>query len=401
MSSLSLSTRVNSMKPSATLGMAQAARELAEAGIDVVIMSAGEPDFKTPDVICEVGKSSIDAGKTHYVPVRGTKSMVLAMQNKFLRDQKVNYSAEEVMCTVGAKSAIYLALEAIVNEGDEVIIFAPYWVSYEEQIRLTGGVPVIISCREEHDFMPTGTELAAALTNKTKAVILNSPNNPSGGVISQAQLDEIAKALAGSDVWLISDEIYEKLLFDDAKHISPASLNADMQKRTIVISGASKGYAMTGWRVGVVAGNKSIISAMVKLQGQQTTCLPEFIQDAAAFALQENEAVQQEIEKMVCAYKERRDLAVSLFGQLPNVKVFFPKGAFYIWADFSYYMDKLLGQAVVKDDVDLATRMLREAHVASVPGTPFGGRGFLRFSIASSKKEIERAVLRINKWLVA
>lgn len=399
MSNLSLSNRVVSMKPSATLGMAQAARELADQGVDVVVMSAGEPNFETPEAIVAVGCASMKNGKTHYAPVRGTKAMVAAMQEKFLRDQKISYSAEEVMCTVGAKAAILLALEAVVNDGDEVIIFAPFWVSYEEQVRLAGGVPVIVTCDARDNFMPSGDALKRAITPKTKAVILNSPNNPTGGVISKSQLEGLASALNGTSIWLISDEIYEKLLFDDAIHISPASLNDDMRRRTLVISGASKGYAMTGWRVGVVAGPKVIVDSMVKLQGQQTTCLPEFIQDATAYALKEDQTIRAEIQKMCDAYGKRRDVALTLFGKLPHVAVFKPTGAFYIWVNMSHYVGKSLRGHIVKDDVDLATRMLREAHVASVPGTPFGGPGFLRFSIASSIDDIQRAAERIAQWL--
>lgn len=396
---LSISSRVKSMKPSATLGMAQAARELADAGVDVVIMSAGEPDFETPKIICEVGKNALDQGKTHYAPVRGNKAIIAAMVEKFRRDQNVLYAADEVMCTVGAKSAILLALEAIVNNGDEVIIFAPYWVSYEEQIRLAGGVPVIVQTKVEKNFMPDGKDLARAITQKTKAIILNSPNNPSGAVINQHQIKELSDVLFGTPIWLISDEIYEKLLFDDSVHISPARENSDMRKRTIVISGASKGYAMTGWRVGVVAGNKKIIAAMMTLQGQTTTCLPEFIQDAAAFALLENNDVKSEIKKMVDAYRERRDLGTKLFQKIPHLTIFASKGAFYLWIDFSFYIGKKIQEKIIADDIDLATRMLKEAHVASVPGTPFGGPGFLRLSIASSKKDIEKAAERIGKWL--
>lgn len=396
---LMLSNRVNRVKPSATLGMAQAARELASSGIDVVIMSAGEPDFTTPKVICDVAKKAIDEGKTHYVPVAGTGSMIKAMQEKFLRDQKVSYSPSEVICTVGAKSALLMALQAIVNDGDEVIIFAPYWVSYYEQIRFVSGKPVIVTCQKEDNFFPKLSDLKRAITDKTKAIILNSPNNPSGAVISKAQLLELSEFLKGSNIWVISDEIYEKLLFDGREHISPASLNEDMRERTIVISGVAKAYAMTGWRVGVAAGNSSIISAMTKLQGQQTTCLPEFIQDAAAFALKENDEVKAEINKMVEAYRERRDLAVSLFKKLPKVIIFPSQGAFYVWADFSYYIGKMLSKKVIMDDIDLAIRMLKEAHVASVPGAPFGGPGFLRFSIASSKKDIREAVERLERWL--
>jgi aspartate aminotransferase len=316
-----------------------------------------------------------------------------------LRDQKISYGADEVMCTVGAKSAILLALEAIVNDGDEVIIFAPYWVSYEEQIRLAGGVPVVVECAARDNFMPDEKAFGQAITAKTKAVIFNSPNNPTGGVISLAQLLAMARVLSGSKIWLISDEIYEKLLFDGGVHCSPASINDDMRQRTIVISGVSKAYAMTGWRVGIVAGQKLIIDAMVKLQGQQTTCLPEFIQDAAAFALAEGAKVREGIEAMCTAYSERRDGAMDLVKKRPHVVVFKPAGAFYLWIDFSHYMGKPMRGQVIKDDFDLAERMLREAHVAAVPGTPFGGKGFLRFSIASSIDAIKEAAERIAHWL--
>lgn len=396
---LKLSTRVQSMKPSATLGMAQAALELSDAGVDVVVLSAGEPDFDTPKAICEVAKKSIDAGKTHYVSVRGTKTMIAAMQNKFLRDQGVKYSSEEVMCTSGAKSAILMGLEAVVEDGDEVIIFAPFWVSYFEHIRMVRGVPVIVKCEERDGFMPTKKALAEAITKKTKAIILNSPNNPSGGVISQKQIEDLSSVLKDTGIWLISDEIYEKLLFDDAKHYSPAAVNDDMRERTIVISGASKGYAMTGWRVGVMAGNRAVISAMNKLQGQQVTCLPEFIQDASAFALNENQEIKDEISKMLKAYKERRDLGLALFEEIPHLKVFKPEGAFYLWVDFSYYVNKIINNHLIKDDIELATLMLKEAHVASVPGTPFGAPGFVRFSIASALDDIKKAVARIKDWL--
>ncbi len=399
MSNLYLSDRVTTMKPSATLGMAQAARELADAGVDVVVMSAGEPDFGTPEIVAKVGITSIEQGKTHYSPVRGNKGMVAAMREKFLRDQKVNYSADEVMCTVGAKAAILLALEAVVNEGDEVIIFAPYWVSYIDQIRLAGGVPVIVPTHAQDNFMPTAVEIKNAITSKTKAMIINSPNNPTGGVISEAQLKALADTLTKSNIWLISDEIYERLLFDDNVHYSPASLSDDMRQRTIVISGVSKAYAMTGWRVGIAAGAKLVIDAMVKLQGQQTTCLPDFIQDAAAFALKEGEEVRASIASMRKAYRERREVAMKLFSKWPQVTIFKPGGAFYLWIDFSQYIGKELHGQTVKDDMDLAVRMLKEAHVASVPGTPFGGSGYLRFSIASSIKDIEKAAERLGKWL--
>lgn len=383
------------MKPSATLGMAQAARELSDAGVDVKVLSAGEPDFDTPAVINEIGKASIDQGKVHYAPVRGTKTMISAMQEKFLRDQGIKYEADQVMCTVGAKSAILMALDAVLNDGDEVIIFAPYWVSYLEQIRLSGGVPVVVNCKAANNFMPTAQDLSRVISKNTKAIILNSPNNPSGGVISHQQLRELSEVVKGTGIWVISDEIYEKLLFDGHQHYSPASISPDMENRTIVISGASKGYAMTGWRVGVVAGNRTIISAMGKLQGQQTTCLPEFIQDAAAFALRENAEVRLAMKTMSDAYLLRRDACLERFKAMPEIGIFKPQGAFYIWADFS----RVMARKNISDDMDLATRLLKEAHVATVPGGPFGAPGFIRMSIASAMPEIMQALDRIEKWL--
>jgi aspartate aminotransferase len=256
-----------------------------------------------------------------------------------------------------------------------------------------------VPCKAENNFMPTKEELASRITKKTKALILNSPNNPSGGVISRQQISDIASLISSSSIWAISDEIYEKLIFDNTEHISIASLSDDLRKRTIVISGASKGYAMTGWRVGVVGGEKTIINAMVKLQGQETTCLPEFIQDAAAFALRENDVVVKDMRTMLDAYHERRKLSLNLFSKLPDVQVFKPQGAFYIWADFSYYLGKPLNNRVVEDDMDFTLRMLKEAHVAAVPGSSFGGEGYLRFSIASSEDTIKKAVERIALWL--
>lgn len=397
---LLLNERVKNMKPSATLAMAALARNLIDDGVDIVTLSAGEPDFDTPQIIVDVGKASIDAGKTHYAPVRGTKAMNSALREKFRRDQGVSYGADEVMCTVGAKSAILMALKAILEEDDEVIIFAPYWVSYVEQVRLCGGRIVAVQCQAQNNFMPTKEQLLAAITPKTKAIILNSPNNPSGGVIGKDQLEGLAEALHGTSIWVISDEIYEKLLYEDAKHYSPSALSDDMRKRTIVISGASKGYAMTGWRVGFVAGAAKLITAMGNLQGQDTTCLPEFIQDAAAFALWEGPEVKTYLEHMKDAYKARRELALAGFKTLlPKVDVFKPQGAFYIWGDFTAYIGKKVQGREIIDDMDLALRMLQEAHVAGVPGSPFGSPGFLRFSIASAMNDIERAIQRMSTWL--
>lgn len=400
MNDLSLNKRIENMKPSATLAMAALARSLHDDGIDIISLTAGEPDFDTPRSIIDAGKAALDAGKTHYTPVRGTKGIINGLKEKFKRDQGVSYTSSEVMCSVGAKSAILMALKALLEEGDEVIIFAPYWVSYVEQVRLCGGTVVVVPCKPENNFMPTLESIRAAITPRTKAMILNTPNNPSGAVATMEHLAVISEALKDSSIWLISDEIYEKLIYDDIKHVSPCAINDDMRKRTIVISGASKGYAMTGWRVGFVAGQEKIITAMANLQGQDTTCVSEFIQDATAFALWEGPELKADLLRMKEAYMSRRELSLAGFQTLlPKVKIFKPQGAFYLWADFSAYIGETIKGKAIIDDLDLAMRMIKEAHVASVPGTPFGSPGYVRFSIASSMSDIERAIQRLSTWL--
>lgn len=399
MSTLSLSKLLSNAKPSATLAMAQSARDLQNRGLDIAVMSAGEPDLPTPPYIYEKAIEAIKNGKTHYSPVRGNPHMIEAMKEKFARDQKVSYETSEVMCTVGAKSAIMMALKAIVNPRDEVIIFAPYWVSYYEQVLLAQGIPVVVNCQKENEFMPTKKDILQAVTPNTKAIILNSPNNPTGAVISKNCLIDLADILHDTSIWVISDEIYEKLLFDNEVHYSPASLSSDMKERTIVISGVSKAYAMTGWRVGVVAANKEVIKAMAVLQGQETTCLPDFIQEAASYALLEDNKVKEFIKEAVSSYKERRDLGLELASQIPHIDIFKPKGAFYLWIDFSYYIGKAIKERKIKDDMDLSMRILNEAHVALVAGTPFGGKNYLRLSTASSSSDIQKCFSRLQNWL--
>lgn len=398
---LTLSDRLNNIKPSATLAMAQAARDLVKNGVDVAMLSTGEPDYSTPAIIANVAKASLDAGKTHYVAVRGTKKMIDAMCIKFKRDQKVSYQENEVMCTVGGKSAIWLALQAMLDQQDEVILCAPYWVSYKEQVILAQGRPVLLHCKPENNFMPDVDDLAKVISKKTKAIILNSPNNPTGGVINASQLKALCEFLLHHNIWLISDEIYEKLLFDNNIHLSPVAINEDMKSRSIIVSGVSKAYAMTGFRVGVVAAPSNIIKAMEILQGQDTTCLPEFIQDAAAFALLENDDIKKAINPILASYQHRLDESISLFRLWPKAKILRPQGAFYLWVDMSAYVGQKINHKIIVDDNDLALRMLNEAHVSSVPGSAFGAPSYLRFSIASSMSSITKAHERILAWLCA
>lgn len=399
MAELKLHERVLKLAPSATLAMAAKAKALADKGIKVSPLGAGEPDFLTPAPIMQAVAEAMKQDVGHYTAVRGTDALLSAIVEKFKRDQKLQYGLDQVMSTVGAKSAIAMAIESVAGPGDEVIVFAPFWVSYPEQIRLVGAKPVIVESRVSHGFLPTAESLRAAITPRTKAVILNSPNNPSGAVYPRALLAELMDVLKGSQIWVISDEIYEHLLYDNAEHVSPAALSSDAFERTVVISGASKGYAMTGWRVGVAGGPKDIIAAMTKLQSQRDTCLPGITQAAAAYAFREPEALKVEMAKMRDAYQARRDRALELLSHIKGLACHRPKGAFYALIDVAEVIGQPHHGSIVEDDVMLAIRLLEEAHVATVPGTPFGVPGTIRISLASSMEDIEEGIGKIAAWL--
>lgn len=396
---LSLSERVSQISPSATLQMKARAKALKDQGVDVISLSAGEPDFETPAPIVKAAHAALDKGVSRYTATRGTDELIAAMQFKFKRDQKITYDASQVLSTVGAKCAISMALDALVGPGDEVIVLAPYWVSYTDQVKLSGATPVIVSAGEAEDYLPSADAIKKALTPRTKAIILNSPNNPTGMVYPEALLREIMHVLEGTNVWVISDEIYEHLVFDNEKHVSPASFSADALSRTIVVCGASKGYAMTGWRVGYVGGPKEAIAAIVKIQEQRYTCIPAISQAASAYALWENPELSAEIEKMRVAYQSRRDGAIKFLAQWPHIRYVKPRGAFYIMLDLSFAIGKVHKGALIKDDEDLALRLLSEAHVATVGGTPFGVPGCVRLSLASSMSDIEEGIKRIANYL--
>jgi aspartate aminotransferase len=399
MENLLLHQRVLHLSPSATLQMQGKAKILKDQGVSVVALSAGESDFETPMVIVDAAKKALDKGVSRYTAVRGSDELIKAMQLKFLRDQKVSYSSLQVLSTVGAKSAIAMALESVAGPGDEVIVLSPFWVSYPEQVRLTGANPVFVSASAEQNYIPTADMIKAAVTTKTKAIILNSPNNPTGAVFSEQVLREIMEIFVGTAVWVISDEIYEHLVFDSEKHISPASFSPDAYARTVVISGASKGYAMTGWRVGVVGGPLPIIDAMAKLQQQRYSCIASISQAAAAFALQETPELKNEIEKMRITYQMRRDEVMHMIKNLPEITCVKPKGAFYAFLNFSKWMGKIHRGILIENDDCLALRLLSEAHVAVVSGAAFGAPGCLRLSIASSLPDILEGMKRIQTWL--
>lgn len=383
--------RMSAVKPSATLAMAAKAKGLIKAGAPVMNLSAGEPDFLTPACIVDAARAAIGTRASHaYTNPRGTDELVAAMQAKLTREQCVDYKDNEVISTVGTKGALMLALDALVGQGDEVVLFAPYWVTYADLVRLAGAKPVVVHTRRENGYQPTMADFEASLSPKTKLVVLNSPNNPTGAGWPESVLRAILARLRGTDIWVISDEIYEKLVYADAagtefKHVSPASFDDDARGRTVYVGGVAKAYAMTGWRVGVAAGPRLAIDAMLTLQGQRTTCATAVAQVAAAYALREGPDVQAAVVDMRAAYTRRRKLVLERARAIPGLKVHDPEGAFYVFLDVSERIPARVGGSVITDDVVLAHRLLDEANVASVMGSAFEGPGCLRVSYAASE----------------
>lgn len=379
---MKLSQRVLTLAPSATLGMKAKAKVLLDQGIKITSLSAGEPDFETPACIIQAAHKALDQGVSRYTGVRGTDALIAAMRLKFKRDSGLDYAANQVLSSVGAKSSLALAIDACLEPGDEAIILKPYWVSYPELVKLAGATPIFAE--------PSLESIQKAITPKTRAIFLNSPNNPDGSVYSEVFLRGLMKLLEGSQIWVFSDEIYEHLVFDGVKHLSPASFSKDAYERTLTISGVSKGYAMTGWRVGIVGGPEKLVSAMAKLQEQRYTCIPAICQAAAVYALNEPPELRVEIERMRAAYQHRRDKFLEAILKIEGLACETPKGAFYAFVDFSKRYP---------NDLELADRLLSEAHVATVAGTPFGAPGHIRIGLAASLEEILEGVEKIRKFL--
>lgn len=388
--------RMDAVKPSATLGMAAKAKALAKAGAPVMNLSAGEPDFPTPACIVDAARAVIGNRSAHaYTSPRGTDELIAAMQQKLLREQKVEYKDNEVIATVGTKGALMLAIDALIGPGDEVILFAPYWVTYADLVRLAGGTPVLVECKREDGYRPTMAAFEDALSPQTKLVILNSPSNPTGAGWPEALLRQIMNRLRGSDIWVISDEIYEKLVWNGFEHVSPVSFDDDAKGRTLYAGGVAKAYAMTGWRVGVAAGPKTLIDAMMTLQGQRTTCATAIAQAAAAYALREDAAVVAAVDEMKRAFFKRQALILERARAIPGVQVNTPDGAFYVFLDVSERLPAMKGEDLLQNDTQLANALLEKAHVATVMGSAFDGPGCLRVSYAASEDTINTAFDRI------
>ena len=388
--------RMNAVKPSATLAMSAKAKALAKQGAPVMNLSAGEPDFPTPTCIIDAARAVMGQRSQHaYTNPRGTDELIAAMQQKLLREQNVSYDVSEVLSTVGTKGALMLAIDALVGPGDEVVLFAPYWVTYADLVRLAGATPVVVHTRREDGYQPSLADFDKAITPKTKMVILNSPNNPTGAGWPEATLRAVMNRLKGTDIWVISDEIYEKLVYDGFTHVSPASFDDDARARTVYVGGVAKAYAMTGWRVGVAAGPKLAVDAMLTLQGQRTTCATALAQTAAAYALRESDDVKAAVSEMRAAYTKRRTLVLERARSIPGVQVHAPEGAFYVVLDVSSRLPGKRKGDVFADDVALAGRLLEEMHVATVMGSAFDGPGSLRVSYAASEDTLNQGFDRL------
>ena len=387
-----LSERLNRLAPSATLAMSQKSNEMKAQGIDVINMSVGEPDFNTPEHIKEAGKKAIDDNFSKYSPVPGYADLREAISEKLKCENGLQYSTAEIIVGTGGKQGVCNSILALVNPGDEVIIPAPYWVSYPQMVKLAGGTPVIVRTAFDNDFKMTADQLEKAITPKTKMLILCSPSNPTGSVYTQVELDELAKVVLNHpDLYVLSDEIYEHINYI-GKHASIAA-SQDMRERTIICNGVSKAYAMTGWRLGWVAAPEWIIKGLNKLQGQYTSGTCDVSQRAALTAYKSSQNCISEMRK---AFHRRRDLIVELAKEIPGLEVNVPTGAFYLFPKCSYFFGKSDGLRIIENSTDFALYLLEEAHVATVAGDAFGEPDGFRMSYATSDENIREALRRIK-----
>jgi aspartate aminotransferase len=391
-----ISQRIQNLAESATLAMAAKAREYRAQGIEVIALSLGEPDFKTPAHICEGAKKAIDEGKYFsYPPVNGYLDLREAICTKLQRDNSIEYTPDQIVVSNGAKQSIANAMYSLVDPGDEVIVYTPYWVSYAAIVQLAEGVPVYLEGGIESDFKATAQQLEAAITPKTKVVIYSSPSNPTGSVFNRQEMAEMAEVLARHpDIYVIADEIYEHINYT-GEHVSMASF-PEMYDRTITVNGFAKGFAMTGWRVGYIAAPQWIAKACAKIQGQITSANCSIAQRAALTALNEDLGPTF---AMTAEYLRRRDLVMELLEEIPGIRTRLPQGAFYFFPDISEYFGKSDGTTTIQNSDDLCMYILDEAHVALVTGAAFGAPNCVRISYAASEENLRKAISQMKEVL--
>lgn len=390
-----LSNRVQKLAESETLAMARLGNELKEKGVNVINMSLGEPDFATPDFVKVAAKDAIDRNFSYYTPVPGYKDLQEAISAKFKRDNNLNYKPSQIVVSTGAKQSIINVVMATINPGDEVILPAPYWVSYSEMIQLNDGVVVQLDTDYKSDFKITPAQLEKAITSKSKMFLFSNPSNPTGSMYTEKEIRELAEVFKKHPhVLIVSDEIYEHITFEE-KMFSIGSI-PELQNRTVTINGVSKGFAMTGWRLGYLGAPEDVAKACVKIQGQFTSGASSISQRAALAAVKADSSV---VAEMQAAFKKRRNLLLSLFREVPHVHCNNPGGAFYLFPEVSYYFGKRHGDTVIKDAKDLCLYLLNVGHVALTPGGAFGAPKYIRLSYATSEAEITEAVRRIKEAL--
>ncbi|MCD6134755.1 MAG: pyridoxal phosphate-dependent aminotransferase [Candidatus Omnitrophica bacterium] len=393
-----IAPRVDLMQESQTLAISARAKVLRAEGKDVVGFGAGEPDFDTPAFIKEKAKEAIEKGFTKYTPASGIKELKEAVKEKFLRDNNLAYDIDQIIIGSGAKYLIFEALFSLLEEGNEVIIPVPYWLSYPQMVTACGARSVFVNTASENNFKLTAENLSAAITSRTRILILNSPSNPTGSVYEEAELKKIAKIIVENDIFCISDEIYEKLVYDGVSHVSVASLSEEIKKKTIVINGMSKAYAMTGWRIGYAAGPPEVIKAISKLQSHTTSCPSSISQYAALAAL---EVPQDEVGAMVSEFEKRRNYMVDKLNSIEGIKCGLPQGTFYCFADISSLFGKSAGGEIINSSLDFSRLLLEHALVAVVPGVVFGDDKFIRFSYAASFSNMKKGLERLESFVRA
>ena len=390
------SERANRIALSPTLRISARALQMRAQGIDVVDFSAGEPDFPTPESVKRAAKAALDANFTKYVANDGIPELKKAICEKLERDNGVRYSPEEVIVSSGAKNSLFNVAQSLYEPGDDILIPSPYWVSYPDQVKLCGANPVFVPTREEEGFKLRAEDLAAAVTPNTKALILNYPSNPTGATYSREELEAIASVCVREQIWVISDEIYEKLIYDGQRFTSIASLGEQIKKLTVVVNGFSKAYSMTGWRLGYAAGPRELIAACSKVQSHNTSNATSFVQKAGVEALR---STTMDVERMRQEFERRRNFIVYKMRSLPGVSCYSPHGAFYVMPNVARYLDREFGGAPVRNTYGLAYYLLKEAHVAVVPGEAFGTAEHIRLSFATSMDRLEEGARRIEKAL--
>ena len=384
-----LSQRIQVLSPSLTLAITALARDLKAQGRDILSFSAGEPDFDTPQRVKDAAITAIQEGCSKYTAVAGTPEVLKAVAGKLKRENNLDYKPSQIVVNVGAKHSLFNIFQAIIDEGDEVIIPSPYWVTYPEIVKYSGGTPVYIETDESTGFKITPAQLKAAITPKTKVLLFNTPSNPTGSVYSKAELEGLAEVLKGTKILVVSDEMYEKILFDNLKFTSVASISEDMYNRTITVNGLSKSVAMPGWRFGYLSCPiKEIVDAIVDLQGQSTSNINTITQKAALPAL--NGLVDEDIEAMRVAFERRRNMAYELLNNIKGLSVMKPEGAFYLYVNI---------KAVEEDSMKFCSKLLEETGVAVVPGLGFGSDGYFRLSFATDDKTIKDGIERIRTFV--